>query len=55
MAAGLDDIRGLNPIHISELGALTMPRVFPIPGLDRFASRHNHPSQAEELFDPLAI
>jgi hypothetical protein len=24
------------------------------PSFDRFASRHNHPSQAEELFDPLA-
>jgi hypothetical protein len=31
MAAGPDDIRGLNPIHVSELGALTKPRVFPIP------------------------
>ena len=41
MAAGLDDIRGLNPIHVDELGALTEPRVFPIPGFDRFASRHN--------------
>jgi hypothetical protein len=47
MAAGPDDIRGLNPIHIDELGALTEPRVFSIPGFDRFASRHNHPSQAE--------
>jgi len=54
MAAGPDDIRGLNPIHIDELDALTEPRVFPIPGFDGFASRHNHPSQAEELFDPLA-
>jgi len=54
MAAGLDDIRGLNPIHVDELDALTEPRVFPIPGFDRFASRHNHPSQADKLFDPLA-
>jgi hypothetical protein len=54
MAAGPDDIRGLNPIHVGELDALTMPRVCPIAGLDRFASRHNHPSQAEELFYPLA-
>src|SRR5580693_3342878 len=49
MATGPDDIRGLNPIHVDELGALTKPRVFPIPGFDRFASRHNHPSQAEIL------
>ena len=54
MAADPDDIRGLNPIHIDELDALTEPRVCSIPGLDRFASRHNHPSQAEKLFDPLA-
>jgi hypothetical protein len=54
MAAGPGDIRGLNPIHIDELGALTKPRVCPISGFDRFASRHNHPSQAEELFYPLA-
>ena len=44
----------LNPIHIDEVGALTKPRVCPISGFDRFASRHNHPSQAEELFDPPA-
>jgi hypothetical protein len=52
MAAGPDDIRGLNPIHVDELDALTKPRVCPIPGLDRLASRHNHPSQAEP-YDPL--
>jgi len=54
MAAGPDDIRGLNPTHVGELDALTMPRVCPIPGFDRFASRHNHSSQAEKLFDPVA-
>ena len=53
MAAGPDDIRGLNPIHVSELDALTEPRVFPIPGFDRFASRHNHPSQAEKRYNPM--
>jgi hypothetical protein len=34
MAAGPDDIRGLNPIHVGELDALTKPRVCPIPGFD---------------------
>jgi hypothetical protein len=31
MAAGPDAIRGLNPIHVRELGALTMPWVLSIP------------------------
>ena len=30
-AAGPDGIRGSAPCHISELKALTMPRVWPIP------------------------
>jgi len=47
MAAGPDDIRGLNSIHGGELDALTKPRACSIPGLDRFASPHNHPSQAK--------
>ena len=54
MVAGPDDIRGLNPIHVDELGALTEPRVCSIPGFDRFASRHGHPSQAEKRYDRVA-
>jgi hypothetical protein len=45
MAARHDDIRGLNPIHGSELDAPAKPRILgrvcPIPGFDWFASRRN--------------
>jgi len=41
-------------LHISELGALTTPRFFSIPGSDRFASRHNHPSRIEKPYDDAA-
>ena len=53
MAAGPDDIRGLNPIHVSELDALTTPRVFPIPILTGLHHANNHPSQAEKPYDPV--
>jgi hypothetical protein len=54
MAAGPDGIRGLNPIHSGELGALTKPRVCSIPVSTGLHHAVITLPKLKNFFDPLA-